>query len=151
VFLQTSENIMNMDIFDFIINKEPEIPARASFLKMMDKGLKTDQFLLASILKDTNIKLLIANQQQSFLTSDIPVFAVKDDYYGEILQQTGIYMPITPKIIVVLFGKDNQLLVSKNLSDEIINSINEQIINNSQKGFISSIELEDKRFTKKES
>jgi hypothetical protein len=147
-YLQTGKLIMNLECFDFILKKEPEIPARAAYLKMIDRGLKTNQFLIGQPLKNFNIKLLIASENQYFLTSDNPVFKIEDDNFNGVIQQKGIYIPITPKIIAVLFGKDNRLIVTKNIPDEIINSINQQIINNSQKGFISFTELKDTKYNK---
>lgn len=149
-FLQTGKLIMDLDCFDFIINKEPEIPARAAFLKMIDRGLESNHFLIGQGLEKFNIRFLIASESQYFLTCDMPVFKIQNEYFNGVLQQKGVYMPITPKIIAVLFGRDNQLTVTKNVSDEVINSINQQIMNNSQKGFVSSFELNDTGFNKKQ-
>jgi hypothetical protein len=67
----------------------------------------------------------------------MPVFILKDE--GEKLY---VYMPLTPKILVMLEdGSNSNIKASKNLPDQTIDLINNNVISTASSHFISCHEI----------
>lgn len=116
--------------------------ARCFFLKKLDefqnKNIENYILKVRKALDMLHIVFYKSTGNESFITSDKPVFIIDDNDSFMNGKMNGLYFPITPKLLCAMYrGEVNKYTVS-DMPDNILKCINKLIIAKSKKFYISN-------------